>query len=220
MITRHTPMSEAQVARVVGLSEQELQPLLQELVANGVVSVARDNGIARYYCVRMIRDELTRVKLSMAGKKGGQPKHLAKSYPSGKGEEGSSSSASSSSSSSSTPARSTTPQGNESRELTMVGVDQVYSAIPVRNRKQPRTAKNAIAVALAYIELNEIEGEHSPSHKRTLAVERLSEAIHKYYRSDEGMSQFARYPARWLEQQAWQEDWSTWDKNNGEGGRM
>ena len=163
MITRHTPMSEAQVARVVGLSEQELLPLLEELVNNGVVSVARDNGIPTYYSVRMVRDEMTRVKLSEAGKKGGQPKHVAKGYPTDKPEQGSSSSSSPSSSSSSslssTTSHSTTPQGIKEGDLMDVGVDDVYSAIPVRNRKQPRTAKKAIATALSYIEDNEITGE-------------------------------------------------------------
>ena len=228
MITRHTPMSEAQVARVVGLSEQELLPLLEELVNNGVVSVARDNGIPTYYSVRMVRDEMTRVKLSEAGKKGGQPKHVAKGYPTDKPEQGSSSSSSSSSSPSSssssslssTTSHSTTPQGIKEGDLMDVGVDDVYSAIPVRNRKQPRTAKKAIATALSYIEDNEITGEHSARYKRVLATERLADAINVYYKSDEGKSKFARYPAKWLDQHAWQEDMTAWNKSNGEGGRM
>ncbi|MDE2029183.1 MAG: hypothetical protein KGI97_01325 [Alphaproteobacteria bacterium] len=67
------PCSSTDIARLSGVSEQEVGSLLGELSRNGVFS--RD-AQGRIYCRRMVRDNRKRQKLRQNGAKGGQASFL------------------------------------------------------------------------------------------------------------------------------------------------
>ncbi len=67
------PCSSTDIARLSGVSEQEVESLLGELSRNGVFS--RD-AQGRIYCRRMVRDNRKRQKLRQNGAKGGQASFL------------------------------------------------------------------------------------------------------------------------------------------------
>jgi hypothetical protein len=67
------PCSPTDIARLSGVSEQEVELLLGELSRNGVFS--RD-AKGRIYCRRMVRDNRLRQKLAQIGAKGGQTSFL------------------------------------------------------------------------------------------------------------------------------------------------
>ena len=67
------PCASTDIARLSGVSEQEVESLLGELSRNGVFS--RD-AQCRIYCRRMVRDNRKRQKLRQNGAKGGQASFL------------------------------------------------------------------------------------------------------------------------------------------------
>ena len=67
------PCSQTDIARLSGVSEQEVESLLGELSRNGVFSRDAQN---RIYSRRMVRDNRKRAKLRQNGAKGGQTSFL------------------------------------------------------------------------------------------------------------------------------------------------
>ncbi len=67
------PCASTDIARLTGVSEQEVESLLGELSRNGVFS--RD-AQGRIYCRRMVRDNRKRAKQRQNGAKGGQSSYL------------------------------------------------------------------------------------------------------------------------------------------------
>jgi len=211
MITLDRPMTVANLAKLHGITEEECQHLVDELVKNGVPSVEDKGGMKVYVSRRMLLDEEDRGRSAEGGRKGGgNPRWQRDAQRGDKGGQGSSSSSSSSSSSpspSSSPSSIPTPTPTSSSEIYIAyreEAEAIWRAIPKKRRRQPSTAKLEIARAL--------HGLCERSHTETAsAVGYLKERITAYYRSVEGAGEFFCYPARWLTEERWEEDDTAWD---------
>ena len=79
-----------------------------------------------------------------------------------------------------------------------VKINEVVDAIPINRRKQVPKIKRSIAAAL----------------DRGVLATNLSDAIRRYYESDEGMGEFATWPANWIDQERYDEDESAWARSS------
>lgn len=73
-------------------------------------------------------------------------------------------------------------------------VNRVIDAIPARHRRSPNKIKRAVAAAL----------------DRGVDPSRLADSLRDYYASDEGSSDFATWPANWIDQERYDEDPTAW----------
>lgn len=73
-------------------------------------------------------------------------------------------------------------------------VNQVIDSIPTRHRRAPNKIKRAVAAAL----------------DRGVDPSKLADSIRDYYASDEGSSDFATWPANWIDQERYDEDPAAW----------
>jgi len=198
MLTKEVPMQASHLARAAGTDLDTCETLLEELEANGVLSVVEIEAVGDAYASRrMVRDETTRQKLSEAGKRGGRPKESlrkATDKPTPKGPRGSSSSSSSSVSDSSSE--------EEERSISEETVEAVYTRIPWRARRQPAKTKLMIRQHLVGL-----RGQHSGVDK---AAAWLGDRLGDYYASPEGRSEYFRSPTTWLDAEAYDEPDEAW----------
>ena len=193
-------MQPCHLARASGTDLDTCEILLQELEANGVLSIVDledlDDHSTASASRRMIRDETTRQKLSEAGKRGGRPKEShgkAFGKPTPKGPRGSSSSVSSSTSSSDEE-----PLLDVSDEQ----VEAVYNRIPWRARRKPAQTKHAIRKALSVL-ADRLDGLGE-------SVPWLGDRLSDYYLSPEGRGEFYRNPSTFLEGEGYDEPDEAW----------
>mgnify|MGYP003142690261 CR=1 FL=1 len=200
MLTKDVPMQACHLARAAGTDLDTCEILLSELERNGVLSIIDledlDDHSTAFASRRMVRDEMTRQKLSEAGKRGGRPKESlskASEKPTPKGPRGSSSSPSSSVSSS---------EEEEERSISKETVETVYTRIPWRARRQPARTKLMIREHLV-----RLQGQHSGIE---VAAAWLGDRLGDYYASPEGRSEYFRNPTTWLDAEAYDEPDEAW----------
>jgi len=199
MLTKDVPMQACHLARAAGTDLDTCEILLGELERNGVLSIIDledlDDHSTAFASRRMVRDEMTRQKLSEAGKRGGRPKESlskASEKPTPKGPRGSSSSPSSSVSSSE----------EEERSISEETVETVYTRIPWRARRQP--AKTKLIIRRHLVSLTR--------RHQTLdaGAAWLGDRLGDYYASPEGRSEYFRSPTTWLDAEAYDEPDEAW----------
>jgi|TARA_R110000824_G_scaffold1991_4_gene9725 hypothetical protein len=198
------PMSVSDLAHLVRIDEDECRELLDELVSNNVPSVEMGACGPMYKSRRMLADEAMRQRCAEGGRKGGGNPTFQNNQQRLKGSSSSSSLSTSTSSSTSIDIPDKWSSVVFGKDIE-AAVDVVYKSIPSSRRKQPSTAKSAIKSAI-------IRKCESGEGDIGAAAFELVETVGVYYKkSVEGTGEFFVYPARWFNEERYNESEDSWN---------